>query len=72
MDKQDLVKKGRDALAHVKKLLTSWNKTVTKDVGTVNVKFKEGTVVKKARLDLAAGLKKIAKSLELSAKKINK
>lgn len=71
-DIKDLEKKSKDAFEQVKKILKNVNTTVSRDIGKVKLKFREGLVVKKARLDLASGLKSLAKKIEDSARKIKK
>ena len=70
--KKDASKELKNALNDVKRILTKTGKNVSKDFGKFKVKYKEGIVVKKARLDLSKGLSDLAKKLRISAKKIRK
>ncbi|VVB74489.1 Uncharacterised protein [Candidatus Tiddalikarchaeum anstoanum] len=69
-DVKNFEDQSRQAYLHVKKIAKDVSNKVEKDFGRVKVKFREGSVVKKARLDLAKELKLIANKISESAKKI--
>lgn len=71
-DIKQLEKKTKDAIKSARKIINDVSKKVIKDFGKIKVKYKEGSVVKKARIDLAGGLEKLAKKLKKSAKLIKK
>lgn len=60
----------KDALKDIKTILAKTGKSLTKDFGKFKVKYKEGTIVKKARTDLSKGLKELARKIKKSADKV--
>lgn len=68
--KKDVSKELKQALGDVKKIINKTGKNLTKDFGKFKVKYREGKVVKQARVDLAKGLNDLAKKLKNSAKKV--
>ena len=64
------VKKDKEVIRGLEKGFLLLVKKLTKEMGTVKIKYSEGTKVKKVKSSVASKLKKLSRMLEAGAKKL--